>query len=122
MVGLTVPHPIVLKELSDEGVVHRDISPGNVLLAGRLRPGESRPVGTAEGILHDVEFSHLSTEFQANQQIPVSDTVPIPGLRQRDPGSRTSPFGTDRMQSKFTSSTQHGAEMTVRGIYPRRYQ
>lgn len=100
----------MLKELSDKGVVHRDISPGNVLLAGK-----AELAGTV-GILHDVELADVPPNFEADEQIPVSETIPVPRRKHGYPGSRRTTLDTAKKHSRFTSSTLHGAEMTVSDV------
>lgn len=91
------------RKLSEMGIVHRDVSPGNVLLAGRS--GSAGP-GVA-GILHDIEFARIPSTLIKEHVEEISAQE----HSYTQPPIHTSQ--TSRKHLRFNASALAGAPMTV---------
>ncbi|KAF4609515.1 hypothetical protein D9613_012222 [Agrocybe pediades] len=99
------------KELWERGILHRDISPGNVLLCER---GDAH-VNGVWGYLTDLDFARFP------EKKPVITVIePVPVIRER---GYLSPFDHDketvmRKHKRFgtKSEVERGAEMTARTV------
>ena len=90
-----------------QGILHRDISAGNVLLAS-----EQSPEPGHEGFVMDIEFAHHQ---HSEIQTEVTTVIPVASIRGRG-GVMTEP--TERTHKRFdTVSVKRGAAMTVSFIY-----
>jgi len=88
------------KFLYDQGILHRDVSAGNILLSYEKNPQEGH-----EGFIMDVEYAHI-TRPSLNA---VTTTLVAP---VRGPGGVMTP-SMSRTHTKFIP-VKRGAAMTVR--------
>lgn len=90
--------------LCDQGILHRDISAGNIML-----PAETPPEPDAEGFLMDLEFARIK-----RSSLDTTRTITV--LPVRTPGSGMI-VPTVRSHPTFGPGIMRGAVMTVR--FPR---
>ena len=86
--------------LYDQGILHRDISVGNILLSS-----EKRPKPGHEGFVMDVEYAHI-----AGSSVSIETKTDVPPVRGPG-GIMTAP--TTRSHKRF-QPVKRGAAMTVR--------
>jgi hypothetical protein len=87
--------------LCDQGILHRDVSAGNIML-----PAETPPDPGAEGFLMDLEFARVK-----RSSLDTTRTITV--LPVRTPGGgMTAP--TVRSHTIFGPDVMRGAVMTVR--------
>ena len=87
--------------LCDQGILHRDVSAGNIML-----PAETPPEAGAEGFLMDLEFARVKrSSFDTTRTITV---LPV-----RTPGGGMT-ASTVRSHTIFGPDVMRGAVMTVR--------
>ncbi|TFK36489.1 hypothetical protein BDQ12DRAFT_241892 [Crucibulum laeve] len=85
--------------LCDQGILHRDISPGNIMLSS----AGTQPQEGAEGFLMDLEFAHIK-----HSSLDITTHTAVPPVRA--PGGRmTAP--TQRSHTSF-EDVKRGATMT----------
>ena len=67
------------------------------------------------GILHDVEFARIPPDYSAKVAVAVrTDGIDIPSKEYGYPGSPKSASAMTQTHTKFASTTQRGAAMSVR--------
>jgi hypothetical protein len=93
------------QHLFELGILHRDISAGNILLSAGVEPEEG-----CEGFLMDLEFAHVSSP--SLNDINIIRVAPL-----RHPSGHLT-NATTRTHIKFDKvAVQHGAAMTVKASY-----
>jgi serine/threonine protein kinase len=88
------------KFLYDQGILHRDVSAGNILLSYEKNPREG-----CEGFITDVEYAHVTRP--SLDSVTTTHVAPV-----RGPGGVMTPPMT-RTHTKFIP-VKRGAAMTVR--------
>lgn len=86
--------------LCDQGILHRDISAGNIML-----PAETPPEAGAEGFLMDLEFARVK-----RFSLDTTSMITVPPVRKPGNGM-TAP--TARSHTIFGPDVMRGAVMTV---------
>ena len=87
--------------LCDQGILHRDVSAGNIML-----PAETPPEAGAEGFLMDLEFARVK-----RSSLDTTRTITV--LPVRTPGGGMT-ASTVRSHTIFGPDVMRGAVMTVR--------
>ena len=104
-----IPHHLLAhKALNDQGILHRDISAGNVLLTNTQD-------GPLRGFITDLEFARVASSTITTRRVTVKSTVG-PQNKYNDRGrflSVTEPTTRTHTTFESTLTVKRGAEMTV---------